>query len=202
MKFTDSYVSKLEYPTIGLRLDTILGQTTEIPRKDNWYGSTTRSGKGLSPKLRPEWKGSYSVMINDVINRIQKGPQYTPKVVYLERLALYRGVGLEVLSNVGGFNLIELADFIAQLSNKCIFSVLDLSSGFWQLELDIESSKLTTFMTPFGRFKFKRVPFGINCAPEIFQRKMVETFGDIPGVIVYFDDNCIIAENLIDHDKI
>lgn len=59
------------------------------------------------------------------------------------------------------------------------FSVLDLSSAFWHMELDEKSSQLTTFMTPFGRYKFNRVPYGLNCAPEMFQRKMIQIFGDL-----------------------
>lgn len=57
-------------------------------------------------------------------------------------------------------------------------------------------------MTPFGRFKFNRVPFGINSAPEIFQQKMVMIFGDIPGVLVYFDDIGIVADGYGEHDRI
>ncbi|XP_036340999.1 uncharacterized protein K02A2.6-like [Rhagoletis pomonella] len=92
-------------------------------------------------------------------------------------------------------------DITSQLANKYIFTVLDLSSGFWQMELDEPSSNLTTFMTPFGHYKFNRVPFGLNCAPEMFQREMVKHFGDIPGVIIYFDDMAIEAEDLEQHDE-
>lgn len=70
------------------------------------------------------------------------------------------------------------------------------------MKLDEQSSDLTTFMTPFGRYKFHRVPFGLNCAPEMFQRKMVQLFGDIPGVVVYFDDICITAETEKEHDRL
>lgn len=63
-------------------------------------------------------------------------------------------------------------DFMIQLTRKKVFTILDLSHGFWQMELDEASSDLTTFMTPFGRFKFNRVPVGINSAPEMFQRNM------------------------------
>lgn len=70
------------------------------------------------------------------------------------------------------------------------------------MELEKESSDLTTFMIPFGRFKFERTPFGLNCAPEMFQRKMVQIFGDIPGVLVYFDDIAIVASDYVEHDEI
>ncbi|XP_062701081.1 uncharacterized protein K02A2.6-like isoform X1 [Aedes albopictus] len=92
-------------------------------------------------------------------------------------------------------------DLFSSLSGKRVFSVLDLSSGFWQMELDRDSSDLTTFMTPFGRFRWKRVLFGLNNAPEMFQRKMVSIFGDIPGVVVYFDDVLIAGLNEEDHDR-
>lgn len=89
----------------------------------------------------------------------------------------------------------------ADLAEFEVFSVLDLTSGFWHLELDPDSAKLTTFITPYGRYYWKRLPFGLSCAPEIFQRKMVEIFGDIPGVLNYFDDLFIGGKNEADHDR-
>lgn len=94
-----------------------------------------------------------------------------------------------------------IEDLTVGLVGKKIFSVLDLTHGFWQLELDEESSLLTTFMSPFGRFKFNRVPFGISCIPELFQKKMVQIFGDIDGVTIYFDDFCIAGEDEASHDR-
>ncbi|XP_055623431.1 uncharacterized protein K02A2.6-like [Toxorhynchites rutilus septentrionalis] len=92
-------------------------------------------------------------------------------------------------------------DLLSRLAGKHVFSVLDLSSGFWQMELDRKSSDLTTFMTPFGRYRWNRVPFGLNNAPEMFQRRMVQIFGDIPGVVVYFDDVLISGKDEIEHDR-
>ena len=60
-----------------------------------------------------------------------------------------------------------------------IFSVLDAKSGFNQIALDHESSLLTTFNTPFGRYRWKRMPFGINSAPEVWQRTVNEIIGII-----------------------
>ena len=66
-------------------------------------------------------------------------------------------------------------------------------TGFYQIPLDSESKKLTTFITPFGRYCFQRVPFGITSAPEIFQRKMAELLQGIGGVVVIMDDILIGA---------
>ena len=53
------------------------------------------------------------------------------------------------------------------LTEAKVFSVLDVRNGFWHIELDKESSLLTTFATPFGRYRWKRTPFSISAAPEI-----------------------------------
>ena len=69
-----------------------------------------------------------------------------------------------------------------------MFSVLDAAKGFWQSRLDKESSKLLTFNTCFGRYRYLRLPFGVSPAPEIYQRKMHEMFDDIEGVEIVMDD--------------
>jgi hypothetical protein len=51
-------------------------------------------------------------------------------------------------------------DLLPDLSEARVFSKVDLASAFWHLELDEESSKLTTFSTPYGRFRWLRLPFG------------------------------------------
>lgn len=50
----------------------------------------------------------------------------------------------------------------AQIGSASVFSVLDAKSLFWQIPLDLDLSNLTMFGTPFGRYKFLRLPFGIN----------------------------------------
>ena len=69
-------------------------------------------------------------------------------------------------------------DNLAKLNNVRFFSLLDdANSGFWQIPLDPESQLLTTFITPFGRFCFHRLCFGISSAPDIFQRTMNNILG-------------------------
>ena len=89
------------------------------------------------------------------------------------------------------------------MPNAKIFSVLDASSGFWQIELDNESSKLCTFNTPFGRYMFKRLPlnFGLCSAQDVFQDVMSEIFSGIEGVEVIVDDLLVWAESKQQHDE-
>ncbi|XP_051816865.1 uncharacterized protein K02A2.6-like [Acanthochromis polyacanthus] len=92
-------------------------------------------------------------------------------------------------------------EMITQLSGFTVFSSLDAASGFWQIPLDKDSQRLTTFITPFGRYCFKRLPFGITSAPEIFQRKMVETLEGLEGVAVYMDDIICHGKDMREHDE-
>ena len=62
------------------------------------------------------------------------------------------------------------------------------SNGYWQIQLDEESSNLTAYNTPFGRYRYLRTPFGIFSASEIWQRSMEEEFGDIEGAEIIVDD--------------
>ena len=79
-------------------------------------------------------------------------------------------------------------EIATRLNGAKLFSVFDASNGFWQVELDEESSMLTTFNTPFGRYRWKRMPFGINSAPEVWQRRMREHIEGLKGVEVIADD--------------
>jgi hypothetical protein len=90
---------------------------------------------------------------------------------------------------------------LARIGGAKHFSKLDANSGYWQIELDPESAKLTTFITPFGRFCFNRLPFGITSAPEHFQRRMTEILGDLEGVICLVDDILITGRTQEEHDK-
>ena len=75
-----------------------------------------------------------------------------------------------------------------------------MRDAFWNIKLSDDISKLCTFNTPFGRYSFKRLPFGISSAPEILQRKNTQLFGDIENVHVIFDDIIIAAANDNEHD--
>ena len=77
---------------------------------------------------------------------------------------------------------------LAQIGGAKHFLKLDANSVFWEIELDPETAKLTTFIMPVGRFCFNRLPFGITSAPEHFQRRMTEILGDIEGVVCLVDD--------------
>ena len=90
---------------------------------------------------------------------------------------------------------------LAQLGGAKIFSKLDANSGFWQVHLQEDSALLTTFITPFGRFCFNRLPFGITSAPEYFQKRMQEVLLGLDGVICMMDDILVYGREQEEHDS-
>ncbi len=94
-----------------------------------------------------------------------------------------------------------LEDIAPKLAGSTVFSMLDAASGFWHIPLDDNSQKLTTFITPFGRYMFKRLPFGISLATDVYQLKMMELFGAVQGVEVIIDDILVHGKNREEHDN-
>ena len=93
-------------------------------------------------------------------------------------------------------------EVVSGMPGTKLFSVLDARSGFLQIKLDYESSLLTTFNTPSGRYRWLRLPFGIKSAPEIYQRVMDTMLEGIPGCRAIMDDILIAAKNPVEHDEI
>ena len=108
---------------------------------------------------------------------------------------LNRGVQREL------YPLPRVSDMLSQLSTGQLFTKLDANSGFWQIILEEESQLLTTFLTPWGRFCYNRMPFGISSAPEFFQKSMEKILHGLEGVICMMDDILIFGKNSKEHWK-
>ena len=93
------------------------------------------------------------------------------------------------------------------LTNAKVFTIVDVSEAFHTIKLDEESSLLTTFQGPSGRYCFARMPFGIASGPEEYQRRQHEFLDGLQGVINIADDICVFGcgdskeEADLDHDK-
>ena len=94
-----------------------------------------------------------------------------------------------------------LQDIFHNMNGSAVFTSLDAASGYWQMPLDENSSKLTTFITPFGRYRFTRVPFGISIVSEIYQREMSRILRGLDGIEVYQDDIIIHGKDARQHDE-
>ena len=89
---------------------------------------------------------------------------------------------------------------LGQLAGAKFFTKLDANSGFYQVPLSEDSQRLTTFITPFGRYMFTRLPFGICSAPEHFQKRMSRILQGLTGVVCQMDDTLIFGNTEQEHD--
>ncbi|XP_008179138.1 uncharacterized protein K02A2.6-like [Acyrthosiphon pisum] len=99
------------------------------------------------------------------------------------------------------FQIPTVEEILKQLAGAKVFSTLDANQGFYQIKLTNESSKMCTFSTPMGRYRFLRMPFGISSAPEIFHKKFKQTFEGLEGVDTYIDDIIVYGKNKEEHDE-
>ena len=91
-------------------------------------------------------------------------------------------------------------DLVADLNGSTVFTTLDLSSGYHQLELAEESRHITTFSTHLGLRRYKRLLFGINAASEIFQNTIEELLTGLPGCKNISDDIIVFGKDQATHD--
>ena len=101
------------------------------------------------------------------------------------------------------YQMPTLEELLPKLSKAKVFTTLDAKGGFYQVGLDEQSSLKTTFWAPFGRYKYLRLPFGINLAPEEFERKLHEKLQGLPGVAVIRDDILVMGygENEVEANR-
>lgn len=93
------------------------------------------------------------------------------------------------------YHLPTMESIKCKLAGAKRFTKLDLSNAFYHLELSEKSRELTTFMTEEGTYRFKRLLFGVNCAPEMFQERMETVLRGCKGTIVYIDDILVYAKS-------
>jgi transposase InsO family protein len=87
----------------------------------------------------------------------------------------------------------HIADMIQDIGPYTYVTALDLSMGFYHFCLSEMASKLSTFMLPWGLYRYLRLPMGLCVSPDIFQAHMARLFADMPNVRVYMDDILIFT---------
>ena len=86
-----------------------------------------------------------------------------------------------------------LNNILHRLNNVKYMSIIDLSLGYHNLQLDTKLSYLTTFVCPFGRYWYKHLPFRAAPAGNRFQCKIDEILNDMPNVFGIADDILVIG---------
>jgi hypothetical protein len=124
-----------------------------------------------------------------------------------------QGQGLQIVqdfrvlnnhSHINKYSMKEITQCIGHIGrvNATIFSTLDLTSGFWQMQLDDKSQPLTAFMIPGkGQYHWVTSPMGLFGCPASFQRLMEMVLQNINNVLVYIDDVLLHSATHDEHLK-
>ncbi|PIK59947.1 hypothetical protein BSL78_03102 [Apostichopus japonicus] len=94
-----------------------------------------------------------------------------------------------------------LEEITHKFAGSTVFSKLDARHGYWSISLDKESSYLTTFNSPFGRFRFLRLPFGLCVSQDILQQRMDQILEKCPGTVGIADDIGVFGSTEAEHDR-
>ncbi|UYV69910.1 K02A2.6-like [Cordylochernes scorpioides] len=196
-----------EYPKLFTGLGTLQGSYT-IKLKDESQPHAIYTPRRIPIPLLNKTKEQFDQMVEKgVIEKVEQPTDWcAPMVIVPKPFSndLRICVDLTALNKFvkrEHYPIPSVEYTLAQMGGAKLFSKLDANSGFWQIPLSEESSSLTTFLTPFGRYRFKRLPFGISSAPEVFQRKMSNLLESQSGVNCHKDDIVIWGATQEEHDE-
>ena len=94
-----------------------------------------------------------------------------------------------------------LEELNPEFSQAKFFSKLDAKAGYWSVHLHEDSQELTTFRTPFGRYCFQRLPFGLCTSQDIFQQRMDAILEQTRGCVGIADDVAVFGKTEQEHDE-
>lgn len=165
------------------------------------------SCRRVADKIMPRLKESLENLVQrDIIYKIEEPTEWVNNITIVEkndgsiRICL-DPVNLNKNICYDQHPIPTVEEISLKLRGKSVFTVLDMKEGFYHVQLDDESCKLCTFITPFGKYCFKRLPFGLSVSPEVFQRMNEKVFEGLE-VGIYFDDIVIAGKDEYEHDML
>lgn len=160
----------------------------------------------IHPSDREAVKQHLRELLDAGIIRESESPFASPIVVVKKkngkiRLCVdYRKLNMRTIKDA--YALPNIEETFSALSGAKWFSVMDLKSGYYQVEVAEEDKHKTAFVCPLGFWEFNRMPQGVTNAPSTFQRLMEKCVGDLHlnEVLVFLDDLIVFSETLEEHE--
>ena len=132
----------------------------------------------VSVALRDRVKATLADIVrDDIIEAVEKPTEWISSMVVITKKDSKLRICLDPKDLIRAirrehYQLPTIEDIATRLHGTKVLTVLDVHHWFWHVRIGDRSSYLTTFHTPFGRYRYKRVSFGISSAPEVFQKQM------------------------------
>lgn len=146
------------------------------------------------------------LIANDIVQQVESSEWATPIVPVIKTNGDVRICGdYKVTVNpnliINRYPIPRVTDLLSRLQTGKIFSKIDLTHAYQQVELDEKSKPLTTITTHKGLFQYNRLSFGIASAPGLFQGLMEKMLEGLEGIAIYFDDVLVHGSSMAEHDK-
>lgn len=160
----------------------------------------------VSIHLKPKIKAELTKMEQDgIIRKVEEHSDWCSSLVYVTKADGSLRICLDpkkLNENLRRcpHKIPTLEEINPTFSKATVFSKLDAKAGYWSVPLHEESQLLTTFRTPFGRYCWKRLPFGLNVSQDIFQARMDQLTEGLEGIANIADDIAVAGKNHEDHD--
>ena len=199
-----------QYPTLFDGLGKLEGEYKITLREDAKPFALTEPRKAPLPLLSETKKEIERMLELGVIRPVQEPTDWCAPIIIVPKAngkvrlcvdltKLNLSVKREIHPPLHPLPSVE--NTLGKLGNSKVFSKLDANSAFWQRTLSESSQLLTTFITPWGRYCFLRLPYGITTGSEQFQRCMAEKLTGLEGVECNIDDILIHGRDQEEHDQ-
>lgn len=194
-----------EFPLVfEERLGCLKGYAHKIVLKEGAIPVTSKV-RGVPIRVKENMEVELKKLLDaGIIKEVEASEWLSPVVMALKssgesRLCVdLRGLNKCVV--VDHYPLPNISEMLALLGGAKFFSSLDLTSAYHQIKLHVDSQNLTAFITPFGTFKFLRMPFGLISAAGVFQRMMEHICSKVRGIKIYQDDILVYGSTKEEHD--
>ena len=207
---------KLESPTTNTeKLKQELKQKFRQSREMYKNESTVPVKDNAKPILKKKTKNPFLEQINEELDRLEKAcilsktdfsewaalKVYVRKKSHQIRVCTDFSTGLNQALKDHHYPLPRPEEIFNKLNGSKIFSKIDLSGAYLQIDVDENSSKLLCINTQRGLYKFNRLSFGVKVVPAIFQQAMDTILGDLDFTTAYLDDILITSKSVTEHRK-
>lgn len=159
----------------------------------------------IPPHMFQEVKRHVQDLVAQGILKESCSPWASPAVIVLKKDGSVRFCcdyrKLNSVTHRDAYPLPRVEESLDALGQACLFSSLDLTSGYFQVAVEEEDQEKTAVTTPFGLFQWTRMPFGLCNAPATFQRLMESVLGDLAFdvLLVYLDDILVFSKDFHSH---
>nr|XP_008283279.1 PREDICTED: uncharacterized protein LOC103359624 [Stegastes partitus] len=196
-------------PEVFAQHDLDFGRTDKIKHHINLSDKTSfkHRARPIHPQDIQAVRDHLQQLLDAEVIRESESPFSSPIVVVKKkngdvRLCIdYRKLNLQTVKD--SYALPHLEESFSALNGSKWFSVLDLKSGFYQIEMEECDKHKTAFVCPLGFYEFNRMPQGITNAPSTFQRLMERCIGELnlKQALVFLDDLIVFSSTLEEHEE-